>query len=192
MYPQPTKMLWHGVKEPKEISRREDRIFVDAGEEVTGNLFFLAEGEPGKKIIIRHGEELDGIGRVRCDMRCGCLYEEEFTLGKGECAWEPFDYKGFRYAEIIPDKGVKIKEILINVRHYPMEEKLCRVSSGEKMLEEIFEICKNAVKLGTQEGYLDCPTREKGQYLGDALITAHAQVLLTRTAKSTAGESMSR
>lgn len=179
LFPQPTKMLWHGVKEPKEISRREDRIFVDAGKEVTGNLFFLAEGEPGKKIMIRHGEELDGIGRVRYDMRCGCLYEEEFTLGKGECAWEPFDYKGFRYAEIIPDKGVKIKEILINIRHYPMEERLCRVSSGEKKLEEIFEICKNAVKLGTQEGYLDCPTREKGQYLGDALITAHAQVLLT-------------
>ena len=26
---------------------------------------------------------------------------------------------------------------------------------------------------------MDCPTREKGQYLGDAVVTAHAQVLLT-------------
>ena len=51
--------------------------------------------------------------------------------------------------------------------------------SSEKRLEQIFSICKNAVKYGTQEGYVDCPTREKGQYLGDAVVTAHAQVLLT-------------
>ena len=35
------------------------------------------------------------------------------------------------------------------------------------------------MRLGTQENYVDCPTREKGQYLGDAVVTAHAQVLLT-------------
>ncbi len=53
------------------------------------------------------------------------------------------------------------------------------MTSSEKRLEQIFSICKNAVKYGTQEGYVDCPTREKGQYLGDAVVTAHAQVLLT-------------
>lgn len=179
LYPQPTKMLWHITRKPEKIEMRKDRIFVDAGRETVGNLSFLVEGKPGDKVIIRQGEELDEMGRVRYDMRCGCRYEEVFTLGEGECLWEPFDYKGFRYAEILPDEGVKIKNTLINTRHYPMDERLCRIASGDKKLEEIFEICKNAVKLGTQEGYLDCPTREKGQYLGDALITAHAQVLLT-------------
>ncbi|MCD8014290.1 MAG: hypothetical protein LUG99_14145, partial [Lachnospiraceae bacterium] len=46
-------------------------------------------------------------------------------------------------------------------------------------LERIFEICKNAVRCCSQDGYLDCPTREKGQYLGDALITGRSQVWLT-------------
>ena len=60
-----------------------------------------------------------------------------------------------------------------------MDESLCELKTEEKTLENIFQICKNAVRLGTQENYVDCPTREKGQYLGDAVVTAHAQVLLT-------------
>lgn len=46
-------------------------------------------------------------------------------------------------------------------------------------MKQIFELCKNTIKYGTQEGYLDCPTREKGQYLGDAVISARSQVWLS-------------
>jgi hypothetical protein len=35
------------------------------------------------------------------------------------------------------------------------------------------------VKYGTQEIFLDCPTREKGEYLGDLAISARAHAILT-------------
>ena len=64
----------------------------------------------------------------------------------------------------MPDGGVKLSDIRFLVRHYPMDESLCELKTEEKTLENIFQICKNAVRLGTQENYVDCPTREKGQY----------------------------
>ncbi|HEX3045833.1 MAG TPA: alpha-L-rhamnosidase C-terminal domain-containing protein, partial [Bacillota bacterium] len=65
------------------------------------------------------------------------------------------------------------------VRHYPFDEGKCKFESSSTLLNAIWEICKNGVKYGCQEGYLDCPSREKGQYLGDLTVTAPAQVYLT-------------
>ncbi|MCD7883467.1 MAG: family 78 glycoside hydrolase catalytic domain [Lachnospiraceae bacterium] len=117
---------------------------------------------------------------VRWNMRCGCAYQEIWTLGEGISRFHPYDYKGFRYVQLIYPKSVKIREVSAWVRHYPMEEDACSLKSGDE-LEQIFEICKNAVRCCSQDGYLDCPTREKGQYLGDALITGRSQVWLTGT-----------
>ncbi len=54
---------------------------------------------------------------------------------------------------------------------------------GMPLLNGIFDICRRGVQLGAQEAFLDCPSREKGQYLGDGTITAHAHLLLTGDAR---------
>ena len=40
-------------------------------------------------------------------------------------------------------------------------------------------MCVNTIKYGTQEIIPDCPTREKGNYLGDFCISGRAQAILT-------------
>ncbi len=180
VYQKTLKMLSENIDE-NQGSRRITRLF-DVGEEVTGTLHMRVKGEAGAKVVIRYGEECeirDGGQQVRFDMRCNCKYEEVWTLADGTNALEQFDYKAFRYVELLCEETVEIEEIWVNVRHYPMEEKTCTFTCSKKELEDIFLICKNGVKYGTQEAYLDCPTREKGQYLGDSIVTAHAQVWLT-------------
>ena len=197
---QPVKQLDVYRIQPAQVIVEPEAWFVDMGREITGSLKLRAAGGRGDRIIIRCGEECEGEtqdggargeepqdveprkgkGRdVRSDMRCNCRYEEVWTLDEGVCALEPYDYKGFRYARLIPDRGVRILNVEGLVRHYPMDEALCTLKSSSRNLDDIFTICKNGVRLGTQEGYLDCPTREKGQYLGDALVTARSQVWLT-------------
>lgn len=176
---QPTKALSVYRREPKIIHETEYGLFADMGEEVTGTLGIKAEGPDGRKVVVRCGEELEADGHVRYDMRCNCRYEEVWTLAEGECLLEQYDYKAFRYVEILFEAPVEIKEVWTKVRHYPMQEDACTFCCSKRELEDIFRICKNAVKYGTQESYLDCPTREKGQYLGDSIVTAHAQVWLT-------------
>ena len=178
--PQPTKQLLVYKRRPAVLKQLADKSwFIDAGEEVTGGLYLRAEGKTGQKIKILFGEELTEEGKVRYDMRCGCKYKEIWTLTDGECELEPFDYKGFRYASLETEDEVTFKEIQLILRHYPLDESLCILKTDDSWLDKIFLMCKNTVKYGTQEAYLDCPTREKGQYLGDAVITARSQVWLT-------------
>ena len=175
---QPTKQLAVYNKKPELIQKTEYGLFLDMGEEVTGTLGVKALGSKGNKVLIHCGEECEDA-RVRYDMRCNCHYEEEWTLAEGTSLLEQYDYKAFRYVELLFGKDVNIEDVWVEVRHYPLDEESCTFSCNKKELEDIFKICKNAVKYGTQEAYLDCPTREKGQYLGDSIVTAHAQVWLT-------------
>lgn len=178
---QPTKQLKLYKKVPFTCETTDEGLFVDFGEELTGSLEIVAEGEKGQQIRICCGEELLEPKKVRYEMRCNCTYEETWILSGGSCRLEQYDYKAFRYVNLFYDDKVTIKELYAVVRHYPLEEEWCTFTCSDKQLERIFQICKNAVKYGTQEGYLDCPSREKGQYLGDAVVTAHAQILLTGT-----------
>lgn len=50
-------------------------------------------------------------------------------------------------------------------------------------LKGIWDICKNGVKWCVQEGYIDCPSREKGQYLGDFTVSGLAHLYLTGDAE---------
>ena len=179
--PQPTASLWRGRVDAVSSRPVPGGVLLDFGGERVGALHAAARGRPGDKLTLRFGEELDEAGRVRFELRCNCRYEERWTLGEGESVLHPFDYKAFRYVEVLglDAPGVELTQCWVWERHYPMDGGLCILSCPQDELEDIFEICKNAVRCGCQEGYLDCPSREKGQYLGDAVITARSQAWLT-------------
>lgn len=179
--PQPTANLWRGRVEAAARRSVPGGVLLDFGRERVGTLHAAARGRAGDRLTLRFGEELDSGGQVRYEMRCNCRYEEIWTLGAGESVLHPFDYKAFRYVEILglDAPGVELAECWVWERHYPMDGGLCTLSCPRDELEGIFTICKNAVRCGSQEAYLDCPSREKGQYLGDAVITARTQVWLT-------------
>lgn len=177
---QPTKMLEVYEISPPIFEKKENGIwFLDTGQEIAGSVVLKAKGKSGQKIHIFCGEELDKDGNVRYEMRCNCDYHEVWTLDDGICQLEPYDYKGFRYCSIHVEKGAELLEAKVRIRHYPLKESLCTLQTDDVVLKQIFGLCKNTIKYGIQEAYLDCPTREKGQYLGDAVISAKAQVWLS-------------
>ncbi|MDO4340154.1 MAG: family 78 glycoside hydrolase catalytic domain [Eubacteriales bacterium] len=177
---QPTKMLDIYEINPLILEKRsENTWFIDVGQEIAGSLVLKARGKSGRKIVIQCGEELQEDGSVRYEMRCNCKYEEIWTLDDGICKLEPYDYKGFRYCFLRMEEGVELLEAKVRIRHYPFDDALCTLQTDDRTLNRIFDLCKNTIKYGIQEAYLDCPTREKGQYLGDAVISARAQVWLS-------------
>ena len=179
--PEPAKPLQVYKKEPESVEKLPSGgILCDFGSEITGSLSLTAVGKSGETVRILCGEELsDSPERVRYDMRCCCLYDERWVLGKGECKYEQYEYRGFRYAAIIPENGAEILSVKAIVRHYPFDDGYCTLKTESAALKAVWNICKNAVKYGSQEVYVDCPTREKGQYSGDTVITGAAQVILT-------------
>ncbi len=156
---------------------------IDFGHEITGQFKMKAKGSPGQVIEIRCAEELEE-GRekkIRYRMRCNCIYREFWTLsGIGVEAPEFYDYKAFRYVEVIDrDFSAQIHSFSAIVRHYPFDGESCGFLSSNSLLKRIWDICKQGVRYGSQEGFLDCPSREKGQYLGDSTVASHAHIYLT-------------
>ncbi|MDF2671636.1 MAG: alpha-L-rhamnosidase, partial [Paenibacillus sp.] len=184
MYLQPTPPLSVYNRLPSQVLPLEEEggYRIDFGQEITGQLRLRARGKAGQVVEIRCGEELLDNGRVRYDMRCNCLYQEFWTLsGHEDDELELFDYKAFRYAEVLADPGVILdtESFSAVVRHYPFnEDTVCTFDSSNPLLNAIWSMCSNGVKFGSQENYVDCPSREKGQYLGDNTIITHAHAYL--------------
>ena len=166
------------LKKPIYTERKGEVLFVDFGQEMVGYLRAKAKGKQGDKVLLRFGEELDSDGSVRFDMRCNCRYEEEWILSGKEDVLDQFDYKAFRYCEIMIPEGASVRDVEMQVRHYPYEKKAVYETDNEQ-LRKVLQLCENTIKYGTQEVFVDCPTREKGQYLGDVCVSGRAQCVLT-------------
>ena len=151
--------------------------FYDFGIEIVGHTRVAVKGEAGQVIRVRHGEELDEAGRVRFKIRASMTYEEKPVLSGGDDVIEFYDYRAFRYMEIIDAPNEP--EVWVEVRHHPFNAEASAFTSSDAPLAQIFDICKRGVQMGSQGGFLDCPTREKGQYLGDAVITGRSHMWLT-------------
>ena len=151
---------------------KKNHFILDFGKELVGQLIIDVKGSKGNKIYTYFGEELNENGSVRYDMRCNCKYEEYIILS-GEVDYIlNFEYKAFRYIEIITeDDAVTPETIRVLKRNYPVKNEI-EFKSNIKLLEDIWEICKNTAIIGSQEAFLDCPSREKGQYLGDLTVTS--------------------
>ncbi|WP_020620354.1 family 78 glycoside hydrolase catalytic domain [Paenibacillus daejeonensis] len=180
---QPTPPVQLTTLYPAEIREiGEDRLWIDFGKEITGAIQMKATGQAGQVVEIGCGEELLDNGRVRYAMRCNCDYRDEWTLsGADPDVLEWFDYKAFRYAEITTPPRARIdkESIVAIVRHYPVDEANGQLQSDSRLLEDIWRICRQAVVYGTQDYYTDCPSREKGGYLGDNTIIAQSHVYVS-------------
>ncbi len=139
------------------------------------------QGQAGHRLEVRCGEELNEDGSVRYEMRCNCKYQDFWTLGGASPETvEFFDYKAFRYAELlnVPSRLV-VGDVWAVVRHYPLDERAASFHSSNPMLDDIWALCAGGVRGCCQETIVDCPSREKGQYVNDAAVTAHSHMLLT-------------
>jgi len=164
--------------EPKVVKRKGDgHYFYDFGTEVVGCTRIRVKGEAGQKIEVRHGEELLEPDTVRYDMRANCLYQEFPILSGNEEIVAFYDYRAFRYMEVLDAPGEP--EVWVDARHYPFAPEAVRFGASDTLLEDIWELCRNGVRWGAQGVFVDCPSREKGQYLGDALIAGHSHLVLT-------------
>lgn len=181
LFLQPTSNLSVYPIKPQSVFSVEGGYLLDFGSELTGQFTMRVKGKPGQKVEIRCAEELLPSGRVRYEMRCDCTYLDTWTLSGEEDELEFYDYKAFRYVEVLasPDTELHPESFAAIVRHYPLDEEACKFESSNHLLNSIWSICKNGVKWGTQENYVDCPSREKGQYLGDNTIITHAHSYLS-------------
>ena len=180
LLPQITPTVEHYKVYPTKVKKIDGGYFLDFGRELTGSPIIEVKGHSDDKIELRFGEELLDSGRVRYEIRANCVYQDLVTLSGEDDLVEYFDYKGYRYLEIIGvPEGFEPSRVYTLCRHYPFPNKHAEFHCSDERMNGIWKICTHGVKIGTQDTYYDCPTREKGGFVGDALISGLSHLILT-------------
>ena len=178
---QESSMLTFEEIEPKTYKARGNSILYDFGGIFVGYFGATAKGKKGDIVKIRCGQELNDDGSLRYKLRANCVYEEEWVLSGNEDTLDWFDYKSFRYVEVILPEGVQISNVKLTTKHYPFSLKTNHKAefAKDEKLQKIWELCVRTQRYGVQEVIQDCMEREKGFYLGDGCYTALTNMVLT-------------
>ena len=84
----------------------------------------------------------------------------------GAQTFRPYLYMGFRYLQIDkPGETLKPADVVAYARHTKVpDEHAGTFSSSNPTLNKIYELARHSALYGSQEQFVDTPTREKGQF----------------------------
>lgn len=135
-------------------------------------------GVAGREVLIRTGYNLTGTGRVATDtlLSQGTDLSFPYLQKDGPQEFRAFTHLGFRYLEI-PGAGEPISRddvsaVLVHTDVPAGREATFR--SSDRTLDAVWEMLKRSAIYSVQEAFVDTPTREKGQFLGDAADISYA------------------
>jgi hypothetical protein len=147
-------------------------LALDFGKEVMGYPNFTIWTEHGGTVDMGYSERLeDGLpnpffGTIR--------YADRIILKPGESRFETFDKRAFRYMQLdFRDiRGrVRIDSIGLKFSTYPVRWR-GSFECSDARLNEIWKMGAYTVQLNMEDGYTDCPWRERAQWWGDARVEA--------------------
>ncbi|MEV6816928.1 family 78 glycoside hydrolase catalytic domain, partial [Micromonospora sp. NPDC051296] len=135
-------------------------------------------GVAGRTLTIRGGFNLTGTGRVATStlLSQGTNMTFPYTQKDGEQEFRAFTHLGFRYLEI-PDAGeeIALDDITAVVVHTDVPAgREASFASSNPTLDAVWQLMKRSAIYSVQEAFVDTPTREKGQFLGDAVNISYA------------------
>lgn len=143
----------------------------DFGQNAAGVLFIDVKADYDTKIVLRHGEMMDGDKLYTANLRLA-KSEDVFYCRHGRQILTPtFTFHGFRYAEVIVEEGeATVMGIYMNVCH----NDLARTGTFDCSDELINKIYTNTL-WGQRSNFIsvptDCPQRdERLGWTGDAQI----------------------
>lgn len=153
----------------------------DFGAVYVGCLEVTVRGELGQQVVVRCGQERNDDGSVRYQLRANCNYEETWLLAQGESQLKWFDYKVFRYAQLILPEGAQVLDVRLKAQHYPftLKARLKPEYAQNADMQKIWALCVNTQRYGVQEVIQDCMERERGFYLGDGCYSSLTNLILT-------------
>jgi alpha-L-rhamnosidase len=94
----------------------------------------------------------------------------------GRETFEPFGYLGFRYVQVDVPEGVALPEKVEVILRWNAHDRdrLAHFQSTDETLNAIWELAVHSTRFGSQEHFVDTPTREQGQFTYDAYQISRA------------------
>jgi hypothetical protein len=145
-------------------------VLFDLGKYMKGYPALEAEGCPGAVIDIAYHENLV----------VGIFEADRYILSGHRDMVMTDEWKGLRYLKLTfrnVTRPLAVRNCRLVQAEYPVTRKI-RFSSSDPKLDRIVEISLNASRMCMQDNIMDCPWREKRQWIGDVqriiLVNHHA------------------
>jgi len=182
---QQRELTRHSVS-PESVERLDDDTYVfDFGRVYTGvPVIEFDDGEAGHRVDLLPGYRRKEDGSV--DDTEGTQWtrmEYGYVQEAGPQRFRPFNYLGFRYLQVDdPGEELDPEQVSILASHNEVPDRHAGTfESSEPTVDDVFELARHSALYGSQEQFIDTPTREKGQFLMDGLN-------ISRTAMGAFGE----
>lgn len=174
---------------PKKVTRLDSGALVaDFGKVIPAvPVVRFRDGEAGRHVDMDAGYVLTADGSVSrsADDNQDTDLSYGYTQRDGDQTFRAFTFEGFRYFEISGD--VAPGDIGAVVQHTDVDPaRTARVRTSSPGVDAAYDLMRRSALYGSQTQFLDTPTREKGQFLGDsvdtslATMSAYGERLLSR------------
>ncbi len=147
-------------------------LTLDLGREHIGFYEIEVDAPAGINIEIS-GAELLRDGRPWI-WRKNTRYSVRYRTRAGRQQFTSLGWNGMRYVHLVMrGPGVRIHRVGCLERRAPLKC-VADLHIDNVRLRQIWELCRDTLRIGVQEHLIDCPTREQTQYWGDALWIAES------------------
>ena len=186
LFPRVIAELAHTAEEmvhPVSVTRLKSGVTVaDFGRVIPARIGVdFKNGRAGRRLTLKTGYELTRAGRVNTSRAATQDTDMTFvyTMKDGPAAYDSWDHLACRYLEIPAMAGQEfapedIRAMIVHAQT-PNRRDSALVTSDE-MLNRVFELMKRSALYSAQNSFVDTPTREKGQFLQDAVNISAATV----------------
>ncbi|MEV6636831.1 family 78 glycoside hydrolase catalytic domain [Actinoplanes sp. NPDC051470] len=132
----------------------------------------FASGLAGRVVDLVAGFVLNADGSVANtpDTNQDTDLTYRYTQRDGDQTFEAFTYEGFRYLQV--SSPADISAVVQHTDADPARS--ATFTSSDATLNAVFQLMRRSALYSTQEQFLDTPTREKGQFLADAVNISRA------------------
>lgn len=143
----------------------------------------FSDGTAGRQIDIQTSYALTDDGHAstgRTDTQ-GSNMSMRYIQRDGEQTMEAFLHWGWRYLEIRPPgpgEELAVDDITAVIEHAEVpEDRAASFESSDPTLDAVWEMMRRSAIYSVQHQFVDTPTREKGQFLGDAVDISYATMM---------------
>jgi hypothetical protein len=140
-------------------------LLIDLGEERVGFLSLSLVSEKNQPLLITYAEHLvDGHVQHRIG---GRDFSVEYVAKKGRNRFmHPLRRLAGRYIEVEFSAPIKVSHIALHEVSRVFKERKMRFEDA--LLQKIYDVSVNTLRLSVHEHYEDCPWREQSMYLLDS------------------------
>ena len=156
---------------PKSITQpSKGKYIIDLGKIYAGRFNITFEGgNSGDTIKMIGGFVLNNDCTVSKKINQQTDLRFFFIHNGKKAIFEPNVYLGLRYLQVENSPNVLTKNNVHFIeRHYELTNEPATFKSSNSMLNDVWDLMIHSLKVGSQEGFVDTPTREKGTFLGDS------------------------